>query len=75
MPYGQSPDGGLWFRVAFDRDQIKQQLANPSIAGLCEALGMLEKAIARVPVTKPDFFWPEFNHALCNALMEEFGVK
>lgn len=54
-------------------DEVQQKTRQPE--ELREALSLLERAIARVPETKPDFFWPEFNHALCRALMEELGVS
>jgi tetratricopeptide (TPR) repeat protein len=41
---------------------------------LREAKKLLAKAVARVPETKADFFWPEHSADWCETLIKEFRV-
>jgi tetratricopeptide (TPR) repeat protein len=54
-------------------DEVELKRRKPD--ELKQAKLLLEKAAARVPETKPDFFWPDHNLDWCKTLMEQFGVK
>jgi hypothetical protein len=54
-------------------DEVELKRRKPD--ELKQAKLLLEKAAARVPETKPDFFWPDHNLDWCKTLMEQFAVK